>query len=318
MNDLPQQRYSLPEQIHAALTTHSATFSPLYSGYLSDHGPMATLALYGLSADANQAASYLLGYQRRLHPLNTAPDGYCAHLAYYLDAVSDRGAQAVLVDELPDLISGWVKDAYHPLIRIAYGYEFAVDAEVAAGLAYLHWCGPERIMQALCESAFVDNSVDTLFGQMADCAVGIGPTRNFNQCLELVLAQRAFRAAATAVPDQLRTFSEAALQVFASTHNFFALHLVTGAHAFRLLRPFTGEHGDRLLGLGLLAGYAAIGAPNYNDGAATETTAPIDWLRAIGTDEHDIKLAYSASRQAQYFSDSRYDNAATNYLARPR
>ncbi|MFV2090643.1 MAG: questin oxidase family protein [Pseudomonadales bacterium] len=306
----------LPEQLHAAVTSHSATFSPLYAGYLSDHGPMAALALYGLTEDANQATAYLTDYQQRLHPLDTAPDAYRVHLSNYRDAVSERGARAVLADKLPDLVSGWVKDAYHPLIRIAYGCEFAVDAEVAAGLAYLHWCGPDPIMQSLGESAIVNGSINALFTQMADCAVGISPTRNFNQCLEMVLAQPAFKTAAASVPDQLRTFSVTALQVFASTHNFFALHLVTGAHAFRVLQPFTGAHGDLLFGLGLLAGYAAVGAPDYDDRAAIETTVPSDWLPAIGTDEHDIKLAYSASRQAQYFSDSRYVAAAIGYLGR--
>ena len=48
-----------------------------------------------------------------------------------------QGWEPTLTKYLPLLISGWVKDAFHPLIRLGYGIEFESTSEIAAGLAYM-------------------------------------------------------------------------------------------------------------------------------------------------------------------------------------
>jgi hypothetical protein len=308
----------VPPGLHAALTDHAETFSPLYGGYLSDHGAMASLALYGLTADEEQATAYLADYQQRLDPLPSVSETYRTYRTQYGEAIDTLGADKVLSSQLPGLISGWARDAYHPIIRIAYGYEFGIDSEVAAGLAYLRWCGSDERLLLLAERAAgtKSGSAAALVAQMADCAGSIGPTQNFNQSLRSVVANPVFNTAAASVPEPLKNFSDSVLQIFASTHNFFALHLVTGAHAFRVLYPFSGQHGTALFGLGLLAGYAAAGAPEFDHQAALETDEQITAGSDIGTDEHDIKLAYSAASQAQFWSDRRYHHAANGYLSR--
>jgi Questin oxidase-like len=65
------------------------------------------------------------------------PESYSALLAFFASAIDSNGWQVTVTRYLQSLLSGWVKDAFHPLIRLAYGIEFQVPSEIAAGLAYL-------------------------------------------------------------------------------------------------------------------------------------------------------------------------------------
>jgi hypothetical protein len=287
---------------------------------------MAALALHGLGADGPTASAYLEAYSARLSPLESSPAGYQRQLEIMLRAVRDHGPAAVLARELPELISGWARDAYHPLIRTAYGLEFGIAEEVAAGLAYLAWCGADPTVERLAGAATSAN-VDAAFAAMARCATAVSPERNFNECLSLVVENPDFATAAVRAPGQLAEVARRALSVFAATGDFFALHLVTGSHAYRTLYPYTGPLRDPIFTLGVLAGYAAVGAPDYThptyahpaaaDGNFIE--APADWLPSVQrTDalpnDHDIKLAYSASRLAAELEEPAFIRAAFEYL----
>ena len=317
------------------LEQHHEQFSPIYQGYLSDHGPMATLALIGLGASAEVAGAFLDQYQKRLEPLSRAAPEYREKLSDLRQDIAQFGTGALLHRELPALISGWPRDAYHPLIRIAFGYEFDIPQEVAAGLAYLRWRGADpkliRLAEQMPQSGSEDRAgradreepfdADRAFRAMSGCATTVTPQRNFNACLTSVTTHLNFSAAASATLVQSRTLSRQALAVFDATHDFFALHLVTGAHAYRMLSQFAGELQQPIFTLGLLAGYAAIGAPEYQspDKQPASVRLPVSrpsigWLELIGEDEHRIKLAYSAMRQTEYWSDPAYALTARRYL----
>ena len=303
---------------------HGARFSPLYGGYLSDHGTMAALALQGIGADSDRVLAYLLAYEQRLNPLSAAPPGYQHDREEALRDIAQFGVNTVLARSLPSLISGWARDAYHPLIRIAYGYEFGIDEEVAAGLAYLRCCGPDETIAQLARNPTPAAHAINAFKAMSHCASAVTPARNFNACLTGIVSNPKFCAAAVVVPDQLLEFSRQTLRIFEATHNFFALHLVTGAHAFRTLDPFTGADREAVFAIGLLAGYAALGAPDIADADLTDpdfsdldaAASGEDWLARVSDDEHDIKLAFSACSQADFFADNAYLRVAAGYLNR--
>ena len=104
-------------------------------GFLSDHLPMAALARIGLEDNIANVLDYVHRYRSRLSRIDDHPE-YRIILDRYLAAVARDGVTATLAEHLPRLVTGWVRDAYHPIIRIAYGKEFGIDEEVAAGLAY--------------------------------------------------------------------------------------------------------------------------------------------------------------------------------------
>lgn len=311
------------DALRRALTEHSDRFSPLYQGHLSDHGPMGALALHGLGRREDDVLDWYQGYCRKLDDVDLSPPGYLSLKREMAEALAATSADALLARLLPDLISGWARHAYHPLIRLAYAYQFAVDAEIAAALAYLKWCGPDPQMTALAAHAPGTDEVAAAFASLSPSATRVGPGRSFDDCLKEVLSGPGLASAAVNPPEALRVVSRTALGVFDGTHNFFALHLVTGAHAFRVLYPFAGPQRDAIFSLGVLAGYAAVGAPAFpplessnaspQDGAELADALGTD---LTGKDDHDIKLAYSASSQARHFADGAYLEVALRYLNR--
>jgi len=132
------------EALQQALDTHHHRFSPLYQGYLSDHAPIGALALHGLGRHEPEVLGWYEHYCGKLDAIDAAPADYLEKLAESERALTDLGRDALLARELPLLISGWTRNAFHPLIRLAYGYHFGIDGEIAAGLAYLKWCGPDE------------------------------------------------------------------------------------------------------------------------------------------------------------------------------
>jgi hypothetical protein len=310
-------------RLRELLADHHARFSPLYGGFLSDHGPMAALALFGLGAPPDSVCDYLKHYQQRLSPAADAPEGYPELLAATLQDVQKESSAAILSRDLPGLISGWARDAYHPLIRTAYGVEFGIDEEVAAGLAYLKWCGPDELVQHHAENAKAIDDPGVAFSKMQRCASSVSADRNFTQALTEVIAHPGFAEAAMIHEDLPAVLSRRALEVFATTHDFFALHLVTGAHAYRILYPFAGELRDPIFALGLLGGYAAVGASEFEPMSTGEQITRPDawdaWRERLLTDsswpdEHDVKLAHSAVSQADHYVDPTWTRIASDYL----
>jgi hypothetical protein len=108
--------------------------------------------------------------------------------------------------------------------------------------------------------------------------------------------------------------SRACLEIFHTTHDFFALHLVTGSHAFGVCAPWAGEHADGLFSVGIAAAYLALGAPGFPPVATEEGALPLQKL-ALATDEHDIKLAYTCGALARASGDPTYEWVAERYLA---
>lgn len=323
------ERPSTPaETLRRALNTHHRRHSPLYQGYLSDHGPMGALALQGLGRSEHEVLRWYERYCGKLDAVDEAPADYLEILAETERSLAELGGDGLLAAELPGLISGWTGDAFHPLIRLAYGYHFQIEGEIAAGLAYLKWCGPDETIEWLANSAIGTGnreSIQAAFSSLSPWAAGPGNTKRFDDRVAAVLAHPAFAEVAAQYPDTLASVSRAALSIFDQTHDFFALHLVTGAHAFRLLYPFAGKRREEIFSLGILAGYAAVGAPGFTtgqtdtneqiDNSAVETAGALS-RKIRGEDEHDIKLAYSALSQTNHFKDHAYVEAASRYLDR--
>lgn len=302
---------------------HSGRFAPEYPPHgHSDHLPMAWLAMQGLGADAVRREAFAAAYLPRLQPL--APEHPLARRQReWLCELRADGTSAVLGRHLPRLVSGWYREAYHPLIRLGYAVEFDVPEEAAAALAYLEASGPSPRVEELADTSrhLKDASGLDLLRRAAGLQVNVSARASFSERAETVLAQSDMAELAWVIDDNLRRMSLAALAAFDATHDFFALHLLTGSHAFRLIRPWAGPRADAILNLGLLAGYLAIGAPPIPDmdGAADEpgeipAEARARLLLRCADDEHDLKVAYSGWAQARHWQCGRYITAVERYL----
>ena len=289
---------------------------PVYAGYLSNHLPMVLLALDGLGASQPFVDDFFEYYVQRLKPPELLPE-YPQRYTHFLDRVERDGVNSTLHAHLPRLISGWYRDAYHPFIRISYGVHFDIPREVAAGLAYLDICEANPTLASIAKSSrATDKDADTVFQDLRTWQCNYDPMTPFGARADAAIDDERFASLPGEVPDTMHAVTRVAFEIFASTHDFFALHLVTGAHAYRILFEYAGADRERLFMLGVAAGYLAVNTPNFKPLEAGELPSDIDWLALCRRDEHDYKLTYSALEQAQYWHDPSFAKAAFDYLSR--
>ena len=325
----------LPDSLVALLDDHRGSHAVYYPpGSLSDHGPMAYLALHALGASARSIELFARGYRKRLAPLRPAeapltsrdwPDAvghaasYPALLAFFDAEIRDRGSRATLTSYLPRLISGWVLDVFHPLIRLGYGVEFEVPSEIAAGLAYLACVGDDpalaRAATGPASGASGSAFLTRLRSRTTPTAIrGPGPfNRRYRQVLGAVDLCPAGGSAETIYLE----LGRACLEVFAATHDFFALHMVTASRAFRLCAPWAGPEAHRIYSVGIGAAYLTLGAPTFQPIHRAERGPPSADPETL-CDEHDIKLLHTCRASAKALAEPSYEWVAEGYLARQR
>ena len=305
---------------------HHVFYPPLGN---ADHGPMAYLALHGLGASQAAIERFAARYREKLAPLPPAgaplsadswhealgnADDYPALLAFFDREIARRGWRSVVAEYLPRLVSGVVRGAFHPLIRLGYGIEFELPSEIAAGLAFFACTGDDpRLLEACAREPMALEPSDYLKSWQArrDASFAVG---RFDERYDRVMQRVQLRPPASAPDAGFTAISRSCLEVFHATHEFFALHLVTGSHAFRVCSPWVGPDPERLLGVALAAAYLVVGAPDFRPLAAGRAELPLAAL-ASATDDHDIKLAYSCKTHAVAHGDLGYELVAARYLA---
>ena len=244
-----------------ALLDDGAGFAAEYQGGLSNHLPMALLALRRLGASDQRLSAFFAGYSPRLEAA-PAPVAWPAgdpwrgrfgqvraepayrHL-FRLWFTHEEG-RAVLAQALPPLMAGCGAAAFHGLIRTAYAVQSGHLAEIADALAY--WAcrhlpislspgaaapgaeGSTDLPQTLAALPRVKSKATLIFERMA-----------------VVAGHKKFAPTAgrlTVDAQTLPALARHAAQAYAISGNFVALHLVTSAHALRVLLPFIDDASD--------------------------------------------------------------------------
>ena len=301
------------------LLNEGAAFDCEYAGGLSNHRPMALLALAGLGADVQRLAQFAHTYSTRLQPAPPptrwpAGDPWASRLgergawpAYrdlFLHWLYSEDARDVLRQSLPVLMQGCGAAAFHGLIRTAYAVQAAHRQELADALAY--WaCRWLDLGMAADGLGTVDDPAAVLTRLHA-----VPPKDVFIfQRMQSAAAQPRFAAAVDSLRiDDARTLPGLAAlgaQAYAATGNFTALHLVTSAHALRLLMPYLDEPQPSLQAY-WRAYAAAVCAAALQPGTPPR---PRPWGELLAAacasdDDHLIKLVYSC-REEQAAHDGR-------------
>lgn len=231
-----------------------ARFDAEFGRGLSNHLPMALVALESLGADAARRRDFEARYAQRLRPARARADwpvgdawtsrlGDRAAWPVYRDLFAQwivhEGARDMLAQVLPALMPGCAASAFHGLIRTACAVRVGHLGELADGLA--HWAsshlplgdlppagGAETEPAMLLRRLSAGRSRAPLIaGRMRDAARGGAVNRTIaSLAIDERTAGRLARAAA---------------QAYAATGNFTALHLVTGTHAMRLVVRFVDD-----------------------------------------------------------------------------
>ena len=320
------------------LLLQSRRHAPLYGNRLANHLPMALLALDRLGAGADTMRRFADGYVRRLLPaaagasaldphdyLGSAGD-YPRFVLFFQDRIREAGLEAVLHDWVPVLMPGLAASAFHALIRLAYAIEGGLEDEVALALAY--WAS---------EYASLPLSLDPAEGSLHEIAEGLRakaahhvfkPGIIIDKMLEIAwepsLAGAPLQPAAAPA---LRDIARFGLEAYWRREDFTLLHIVTGCHAFRIVQRYASDRALALrylwqaalaawltvvvTGAGAEAGAApmAAGGPQA-PGPAEEAIAQIEARAVLSSDDHVIKLCYSALCEYREYGHSGYLQAA--------
>lgn len=303
-----------------------------YEGALSNHLPMALVALHRLGADAARLAAFEQRYATRLGSAPPAepwpagdawtgrlgePRAWPVYRSLMREWLAVDGAAGLLEQVLPVLLRGAGSAAFHGLIRSAYAVQAAPAGELADALAY--WACRYVALPAVARIGH---------GREADPARVLDALPNARAPGRLIIDQmrwaalhtdHAARAARLRIDDgTLERLARHAAAVYIATGSFTVLHLVTGCHAARVLIGFVDADARPAAVAHLWSAYAA----GVLTGGLREL-APIDaWPwdtivpRAIASDdEHVIKLVDSCREQERAYGGEEWRHAATRAVA---
>lgn len=315
------------------LLDRAQSFAPEYAGRLSNHLPMALVALDALGATNEQMERGFTNMSRRLAPappeaapaavwlsLRGQPNAFASVRAHFIREISEHSAPATLRATLPALLNGVGGNAFHGLIRTAAAVTANHSQELASGLA--HWA---CVHMPLAASKPVDGSSATVTDVLSWLADLGAATSGWKSNANLI-ADRMLSYSQTAafqlhghrliVSDgSLRELATIALEHYLRSRNFTVLHLITGTHAMRILSP---NFDDPLMAVRhyAIAFAAGVAASGINREAAPLPVTPKRWeelevIACNADDEHVIKLIYACREEFRATGDERYRSAAS-------
>jgi hypothetical protein len=314
------------------LLDDSARFDAEYGPSLSNHLPMALVALHRLGAGDDRLAAFAATYGARLHAMPPAepwpagdpwqgafgdPRAWPAYRNLFDEWMNHDGAPEVLSLVLPALWRGCGAAAFHGLIRTAYAVAAGHSHELADALAY--WACRWFTVGAAAGPGTLDEPA-ALVGRLP---LVLPRTGLIAERMALAAAHPQFASwAARLRVDAERTLPALACfaaHQYAQTRDFTVLHLVTSAHAVRVLLPWLDEE-QRLDALrhyatAYLAGTLAAGAVT-----ATAAGAPLPWPEIVAraracNDDHAIKLVDSCREQEAAYGAGPWQAAASSAVA---
>jgi hypothetical protein len=311
------------------LLARTRLYHPSYRGGLSNHTPMALIALDRIGAPPSRLEAFADMDLQKMEPAPQPGSGidagnwrerlgeepaYADYLGFFQGEVARLKWRATLRTYLPALVPGLAAAAFHPMIRTAFGVIAEDEGEIAVGLAY--WAANYLAFpQAQDETQAVDpwllpaEDPLTLLGQLRqqnDFEFQSDPDNFIDDELAIAAGHPRFPGVANALGIDELTFGrlrQAAALLYLATDDFSALHGVTGLHAARVLadymddrRAFAGAAWQALLAL-----YLALNRPELpgNETVAAATAADLpDWNEilpraAASDDDHVVKLVFA-------------------------
>jgi hypothetical protein len=311
------------------LLTAGACWAPEYQGGLSNHLPMALVALHGLGADDARLQAFAAGYARRLVPAPAAqdwpsgdaratrfgqPEAWPAYRSLFGEWIVYDGAAAVLSQALPVLMPGCGAAALHGAIRVASAVRAGHRGELADALAY--WACRYLPLGALPDAA--GRAADPL-PLLRRLHAGRSRKRLIFERMQAAARYPALRAEVGRLAIDAHTLERLARLsaiAYAGSGNFTALHLLTACHAMRVLQGFID---DRLAALRWF--WQAWASAVVAAGLQRLPPVPLlDWDRIVpaalaSDDEHRIKLIDSCRAEEQAYGGDDWRRAVSRALA---
>jgi hypothetical protein len=306
------------------LLDNELTADPTTADNLTNHLPMALVAKARLGAPDGELRRFAATYRRRIVSLAPIQHSLSANTwqtaighkgasgdlrDYFARTIKDVGVDVTLRTHLPTLLPGISGAAFHGAIRLSYALEVSSPMRIAAGLGYLAEVAP-ALGPMVSGSPRSDDPVELLVGYARTHRwTSVADDDTIGERMSTVAHDEAFAALPTALHVDKNTaakLTDTALQIFAATDDFTALHGVTGCAAIESLRPWLDDPSslDVHVFQALAAAYLTIDAPalwskDQRDEFAASNTAKAEQTEIVGAhsnDEHVSKLIYTAHR----------------------
>ncbi len=322
------------------LLTRSAQYAPNLGSGLSNHLPMALIALARLGASDVRLEAYFDAYIQQLSPLENAPgvidpafwqrelgqrQFYDAYRTYFVAQLAADGVDAVVRRHMPDLLPGIGGAAFHGVIRAQYALASGNLDEIACGLAYWACSAGKLADWPVPMPAPLGDDPLTLVTRLFAPEFALDPA-GFMISAKMRAAVR-LPAFADVVgwldirPDTLQKLAVYAAECYVATGNFTVLHLVTSAHALRGLARWIDDMDTAVrwywqaYAAGIMASGISGPAPHVS------LPAPPDWAPIVAAgiaaeDEHVIKLIDACREEYAVYGDGAHALAAQRIAQR--
>jgi hypothetical protein len=302
-----------------------------YGASLSNHLPMALVALARLGASDERLAAFAARYAQRLHAAPAAEpwpagDAWHAHLgrprawpiyrSLCREWMAHEGPREVLQQMLPRLAAGIGAAAFHGPIRVAYALAANHADELADALAY--WACRWFPLGAPSAAGSVADPTPLL--AQLDFAGELPDAGLISQRMASAAAHPRFAPVADRLHVDLRgtlpRLAQRAAERYAVGADFTVLHLVTSAHAMQVLLPWFDEDAARREALGHYArAWLAAWATRPPHDAPLAPLAVLPWpevvARAVESDDdHVVKLVDSCRELEREFGGASWRVAA--------
>lgn len=320
----PSQRERL-----RALLAEDRAFDPEYHGGLSNHLPMALVALAELGADDARLVEFAARYGKRLQPMRELgepmpwkswkgglgrPASFGALLGAFDRRLRERGRDEVLAESLPVLVPSLGALLFHGLLRTAYAVRVQDDEELAHGLAY--WATAAKPLRSLPPpTAAAGSPLELARAAWADRELS-GPIRGGPSIERMrTTASRAgfdAKIAGAELGDDRSALAEMALATYRGTGDFIAIHLVTGTQALGVILPYIADHDAALRWhwQSVLAAALTIDPPRTPDAIEPPSWAAIHARAIASDDDHDVKLVDACTQDRELGDDIAWRHAA--------
>lgn len=284
----------------------------------TNHCPMALVALAEMGASTARLQAFFDMWERE-YALSAVPvdtlisrrdwsrnlgntAAFGALRLCFLDWIAQAGPIPVVTEVLQQTPFAPATQAFHAIIRLAYGIEAAHSGEIASGLASL--ISSHLPLDVAMDETHVADSVDAGFAHVAQAMSGVVVQgSSITSRLRAVTTDAKFAGAVLAPPVDaalLDSLARASIEAYWRRPDFTILHMVTATRAARIV--FT-ELPDALVEqlmprfwLALCAAYVTVGeVPDVN---ADVPDVSIDWrdvcrMAVASNDDHVIKMAYT-------------------------
>lgn len=284
----------------------------------TNHCPMALVGLAEMGASPTRLQAFFDMWQRE-YALSAPPidaviarHEWARHLGeraafgalrlYFHDWIADAGPVPVITTVLQEVPFAPATQAFHSLIRLAYGIEAGHTGEIAAGLASL--ISSHLPMDVSLEENRTAESVDAGFGKVTQALSGavFEGTSITSRLLAVATDVRFGRAVLVPPADValLDDLARATIGAYWRKPDFTLLHTVIATRAARIV--FAQLHDGLVkqllpsLWIALCAAYATVG--RLPDAEATIPDLAVEWNDVCRTavasdDDHVIKMTYT-------------------------